>query len=326
VSRFVVYGAGAVGGVIGSRLFESGREVVLIARGAHRDAIARAGLRVESPEGVVTSPVRALAEPAALDWREDDVVLLTMKGQDTAAALGALEAAAPRSIAVVCAQNGVENERLALRRFAEVHSVVVQLPATHLEAGVVLAHSAPVPGCLDIGSYPDGPPTSAEEIAAALRDAGFVSQAREDISRWKYAKLLRNLANSVQALFGTLGEEVAEIMALARAEADAAFAAAGIDYVPDEKYDARHDRLITPMPVPGRDHGGGSSWQSLARGRGTIEANELNGEIVLLGRLHAVATAVNERLRVEALAAARCGERPGGRDPQRFLALLRAAR
>ena len=41
---------------------------------------------------------------------------------------------------------------------------------------------------------------------------------------------------------------------------------------------------------------GASSWQSLARGTGSIEADYLNGEIVLLGRLHGVATPVNAAL------------------------------
>ena len=41
---------------------------------------------------------------------------------------------------------------------------------------------------------------------------------------------------------------------------------------------------------------GGSSWQSLARGTGSIEAEFLNGEIVLLGALHGVATPVNALL------------------------------
>ncbi|NUT26811.1 MAG: ketopantoate reductase family protein, partial [Streptomyces sp.] len=42
--------------------------------------------------------------------------------------------------------------------------------------------------------------------------------------------------------------------------------------------------------------GGGSSWQSLTRGTGTIEADYLNGEIALLGRLHGVPTPLNELL------------------------------
>src|SRR5580704_11029066 len=151
--RFIVYGAGAIGGSIGSRLFEHGHDVVLIARGAHREAIARAGLRFETPDGVLVQPIAVVALHEEIAWRDDDVVLVTVKSQDTAGVLERLEVAAGPDVAVACVQNGVENERAALRRFADVYSVVVQLPATHLEAGVVVAHSSPVTGSLDIGRY-----------------------------------------------------------------------------------------------------------------------------------------------------------------------------
>ena len=58
------------------------------------------------------------------------------------------------------------------------------------------------------------------------------------------------------------------------------------------------------VPIDGQDRGGGSTWQSLARG-GAVEADYLNGEIVLLGRLHGVPTPVNELLQRAANAAAR---------------------
>ena len=324
MERTVVYGAGAVGGVIGNRLSRSGCDIVLIARGAHREAIARDGLRVESPAGAQLTHIPVVGAPDEITWAGDELVMLTMKGQDTEAALDALEAVAPASVAIACVQNGVENERLALRRFATVYSVVVQLPSTHLEPGLVVEHSAPVPGSLDLGCYPDGVDDGARKLAAMLRDAGFSSEARADISRWKYSKLLRNLNNSVHALFGTV-DGAAEIRDRALAEALAVLDAAGIDHVGDEEYDARHDRLITIAPVPGRVHTGGSSWQSLARATGSIEANQLNGEIVLLGRLHGLATPVNYALCREALAAARLASPPGGHDQARFLAALDGA-
>jgi len=322
MERIVVYGAGAVGGVIGSRLFASGRDVVAIARGPHREAIARDGLRIESAAGVKVARIPVVGAPGEISWRGDELVVLTMKGQDTEVALDALEAVAPPTIAIACAQNGVENERLALRRFATVYSIVVQLPATHLDPGIVVEHSAPVPGSLDLGRYPDAVDAGARRLASLLRDGGFSSEALADISRWKYAKLLRNLNNSVQALFGLGEEETAEIRRRALAEALAALAAAGIEIIGDAEYDARHDRLITIEPVPGYPHGGGSSWQSLARSSGSIEANQLNGEIVLLGRLNGVPTPVNEGLRRAAVAAARTAAAPGGHDPARFLATL----
>jgi 2-dehydropantoate 2-reductase len=46
-------------------------------------------------------------------------------------------------------------------------------------------------------------------------------------------------------------------------------------------------------PVHGSGHANSSSWQSLQRGTGTIETDFLNGEIVLLGRLHGIPTPVN---------------------------------
>ena len=208
-----------------------------------------------------------------------------------------------------------------MRRFASVYSIVVQLPATHLEPGLVVEHSAPVPGSLDLGRYPGSVDAGAEQLAHMLSDAGFSSEPRADISRWKYSKLLRNLGNSVHALFGMLDGEVRE---RALGEALAVLDAAGIEYVGDEEYDARHDKLITIEPVPGQPHTGGSSWQSLARGSGSIESNQLNGEIVLLGRLHGVPTPVNEALRRAAIEAAHSEAPPGGRDRARFLAALDA--
>ncbi len=321
MTRFVVYGAGAVGGVIGSRLFEHGHEVVLIARGEHRERIASDGLRLEAPGGVLVQRIAVCEGPEQIVWRPGDVVLLTVKGTDTLAALERLGAAAGPDVAVACVQNGVENERVALRRFAEVYSVVVQLPSTHLEPGVVIAHSAPLSGSLDIGRYPDGPPGRAVEIAAAFERSGFASRALSDISRWKYAKFLRNVHNAVEALFGP-GDRAPEVARRAGAEARAALVAAGIDHVGDEEYQERFDRLIRSLPVAGRPRGGGSTWQSLTRRAGTVEVDMLNGEVVLLGRLHGVPTPVNELLRRLAVADARAGAPPGGHTESGFLELL----
>ena len=76
--RLVVFGAGAVGGVVGALLHRSGHDVVLIARGDHLTAIQRDGLRLVSPTSASVEQVRAVATPADVDWRVDDVVLLAV--------------------------------------------------------------------------------------------------------------------------------------------------------------------------------------------------------------------------------------------------------
>src|SRR4051794_6341220 len=113
--RYIIYGAGAVGGVIGARLFQQGHDVVLIARGSHLDAIRSRRLTLETPDGPASLAILAVAHPSELHFNSDDLVLLTMKTQDTPSALDDLRATAGAEIPVVCAQNGVENERLAAR-------------------------------------------------------------------------------------------------------------------------------------------------------------------------------------------------------------------
>ena len=102
--RFVVYGAGAVGGVVAARLHQAGREVAVIARGAHFLAIRDRGLILQEPHGRTALRVEAADGPGRLRWDPDDVVLLAVKSQDTAGALSALAGCAPARPANVCRQ------------------------------------------------------------------------------------------------------------------------------------------------------------------------------------------------------------------------------
>ncbi len=301
-----MFGAGAVGGVIAGRLFEHGTEVVALARGAHYEAMRDNGMRLVDPDHKVTLPIPVVDDPAHIEWRADDVVVITTKTQDSDDAFSALAAAAGSGVPVVCAQNGVENERLALRRFEHVYGICVMLPAEHLEPGVVAASSAPVSGLLDIGRYPSGTDDVAIRLATALSAATFESIPRPDVMRWKYRKLLMNLANAVEALCEP-GDEANELARRARREGTAVLAAAGIDVASiEEDRDRRGDRL-----TPRLARGGGSTWQSLRRGTGRLETDYLNGEIALLARIYGTAAPVNELLQTAANDAARRNLPPG---------------
>lgn len=319
--RFIVLGAGAVGGVVGGRLFEHGHDVVLVARGEHAHVLATSGLTLASALGVVKLRIPAADGIDKVDWRGDEVVLLAVKSQDTEQALRELIAAAPPSAPLVCVQNGVANEPAALRHFANVYAICVMCPATHLEPGVVVAESSPVTALLDIGRYPNGLDATADAIAAALSDSTMESVPRYDIMRWKYAKLLRNLGNAVDALCGPAGRS-SKVTELARQEGEACLLAAGIDYASDEEDRARRADRLHPTDVVGHDRGGSSSWQSLARSQGSIEADYLNGEVVLLGRLHGVPTPVNELLQYLTNQEARALAKPGSMTPEAILSLL----
>lgn len=305
--RFVVFGAGAIGGVVGARLHQAGHPVSLIARGAHLAAIREPGLTVEEPAGRSVLSIDAFGAPGELAWEGDEVVLMATKSQDTDGALGALRAAAPPHTPIVCMQNGVANERSALRLFDNVFGAVVMVPAAHIEPGVVESHASRLTGIVDVGRYPSGAGETAEAIAAALREARFDSCARDDVMRLKHAKLLLNLGNAVGAVCKPAPENE-RVLEAVREEGRAALTAAGIEFHAPEVEDVtgRWKRI----GVQSDRRSGSSTWQSLARHTGEVETDYLNGEIVLLGRLHGVETPVNDALCRLASRLAREGAEP----------------
>lgn len=298
LERFIVFGAGAVGGVVGARLAQSGHDVALVARGPHRDAVERSGLRIDDPDASATLELAVTDDVATLDPGPGDVVLVTVKSQHTPTAIEALSPYAP-DLPVVCLQNGTSNEAALLRVFREVYAVPVMLPATFLEPGVVQIASAPTSGILDVGRFPSGLDERAGAISAAFAASTFESVPRPAPMRWKWRKLMLNLTNAITAACGSLSG-CRPILEAVWAEADAVVDAAGIDIAtPEEEQERRGDHL-TLRPVGGSEPRQGSSWQSLARGTGNIEVDFLNGEIVLQGRLHGVPTPVNEGLQLVA--------------------------
>ena len=172
----------------------------------------------------------------------------------------------------------------------------------------------PISGLLDIGRYPDGVDGTATEIADALRSARFESVARPDIMRWKYTKLLMNLGNAVDATCAP-SEAAANsscVTRVARALRPSTQPASNTRRrTKTASAEATCSRI---RPIEGSGRGGGSTWQSLARGTGAIEADYLNGEIVRIGREHGVATPVNERVRTFANEMARRRAEPRSAD------------
>lgn len=292
--RIIVYGVGAVGGTIAARLALSGVEVAGIARGAMLDAIRAGGLALTTSGGTETAHFPCYADPAELEIGDDDVILLTMKSQDTEGALERLRAAGAYRQPVVCAQNGVVNERMALRYFPNVYGMVVMLPAQFTTPGAVECFGAPRLGVFDVGRYPRGSDAVADRLSVLLNGAGFDCAPHDDVMVNKYGKLLLNVGNMVGAALGTPARFGSWYDA-ARQEAAAVYQAAGITYGDVDFGSARRD-LMQVVDIPGRERTGSSTLQSLLRGTGSIEADALNGEIVLLGRLHGVPTPVNAAL------------------------------
>ena len=308
--RYVVIGAGAIGGVLGGRLFQHGHDVLLVARGENYRTLAREGLRLASPETVDQLTVPVADGTSAVSFRADDVIVLAVKGQDTEEVLRGLSAAAPPSVRIICAQNGVENERLAARHFADVYAMCVLCPSAHLAPGSVEVFAGPRGGVFDLGRWPQRVDGVSEIVAADLEASNLLARSRSDVGLMKWGKLMSNLFNSYEALCGSGGAK-SEFTRRVRDEAVAVLTEEGVDVRAGEALVRERGSLINYQPVAGQQRGGGSSWQSLARGKGDIETDFLNGEIVLLGRMYGIATPANEILQRRANEAARQKLKPG---------------
>jgi 2-dehydropantoate 2-reductase len=107
-----VYGAGAIGGITGARLAQAGHDVLLVDKAEdHVAAMNAHGLTIESREGSVTIPVRAIT-PGALGGGLE-LVLLAVKSQDTPAALEVLKTRLAADGTIVSLQNGLNEEVIA---------------------------------------------------------------------------------------------------------------------------------------------------------------------------------------------------------------------
>ena len=317
--RYVVYGAGAVGGVVGSRLHLAGSPVTLVARGEHLAAIRARGLTLDAGDGRHRIDAPATDTAADIGWTDDTVVLLAVKSHQAMVALADLRAHAPAGVPVVCVTNGIATEVAALRLFARTYAVCVMLPASHLEPGVVVASCHPTPAILDIGRFPDGTDSVSAAVAADLRAATIESVERVDIMSMKRRKLLTNLGNGVDASFAQ-GEAADELAARAQAEGEQVLAAAGVSLTTAEEDRERRGSVLQRRPDLERR--GGSTWQSLARGTGDSEIDYLGGEIVLQGRLLGVPTPVNEAVVAATRALAYAGDPARSLDAAEVLARL----
>lgn len=187
--RIAVIGAGGVGGYFGARLAASGVEVIFVARGAHLDALRTRGLQVHSPKGHVHLPrVTATDDPGAVG--PVDVVLLTVKMYDLAAASKTLSPLIASRTVVVTLQNGVE----------AVEIVAAEVPRAHVAGGVayvgavisepgVIRHTAL--DSLIFGELDGYRSERLDRLEAACLRAGFTARVSDDIQIDLWSKFTR---------------------------------------------------------------------------------------------------------------------------------------
>lgn len=330
VTRYVIIGAGAIGGGLGGRLHQAGRSAVLVARGEHLAALRSSGLRMRTPEEDLMLPVPTVGGPSELALRLDDVLVLATKTQQAPAALVdwadapvAGGGTAGERLPIVTATNGVAAEDMALRYFARVYGAVVWMWAAHLTPGEVVLEGVPRTGVFHVGPVPTRPH---DEVTHRIREDWTAARMRvalpDDVLPWKYRKLLSNVGNAFQALLGRAAG-MGRLVRAAEEEGRAVLDAAGIAYTSDADHAAARADSFEVRPVPGfEDVLGGSTWQSLARGTGNVETDYLNGEIVRIARRTGRDAPINATVAALVRQAAVRGHQPGEMTLEQLSSLL----
>ncbi|GAA1851930.1 hypothetical protein GCM10009836_34940 [Pseudonocardia ailaonensis] len=303
----------------------------MVARGAQLDALRAGPLRQVRPEGERLVDVAVAGGPDEVDLRPGDVLVLASKSQDTDPTLAEWAwqpvAGGPDSAAevlpVVTLQNGLDSERIAVRRFATVYGAVILSPAGYLTPGEVLSPAAPTVGVVTIGRFPEGRDERLDAIAADLNAARHLTAVVDDIPRRKAGKLLMIIGNALDALYPASPDRERAVRLL-RDEALDVYAAAGVEPVSPTSDTGLDLSTFRRQELPGRTATGMSTWQSVQRG-GAVETDFLNGEISLLGRLHGVPTPHNDAVTARVHRAVREGAAAGSLPAEDLHATLPSA-
>jgi 2-dehydropantoate 2-reductase len=290
----VVYGAGAVGSLVGVRLHESGVGVRLIARPAQAEAINSNGLLVKCRGEALQVRVPATTSLAGTA----DIILLTVKSQDVRDACGDI-ARLGSDATVVTMQNGVRSDSEAAELLGRDRIVgcVLNISATYLEPGVVEQNTGAL---LQVGApFPES--AARVDAVLALLSPSLKTEHVPDIARARWTKLMANLNNAIMAITGLpIGKALRHpgltrlsIATIREGVRTAQLGGFGLD----QSRRARTFRLMSTLPMSlsyrlfgGRLAGnfppdstyGPSTLQSLQRGSSS-ELEYLNGEIVTLG-------------------------------------------
>ncbi len=293
--EILVYGAGALGSVIGGLLAQA-HDVTLVGRDPHMRRIRAGGLRIE---GEIETTVRPRAVTEGND-QTADLALVTTKAYDVDDAARALGTGA---YDVVCPlSNGLTEERLVAAVDATVLAGTASYGARFDEPGRVRCTGI---GEIVVGALEGGPAPAAERVRRAFDAAGIEATAASDMPRRRFEKLAVNAGingpsalarldngRSVAGPTGDVAREAArEVARIARA--------AGIDLGDDEAVAA----LETVATATAGNHS--SMREDVERGRPT-EVDAIYGAVV--DRAADVGTPVPT---CETLAALLCGWEAG---------------
>lgn len=288
--KWIVLGAGGVGGYFGGRLAQAGEEVWFVARGEHLAALRRDGLRVESILGdFAVEPAGAVGDPA--EAGPADAVLVAVKAWQTEEAASAVRPAVGPGTVVVSLQNGATAAEEIGAVVGMEHLLGGTCRIVSLLASPGVVRHAGIEPTVTVGELDGRRSERLERLASALRRCqGVEAVVSDDIQRdiWKKFLFISAMSGVGAATrvgagrFRSLAESRALLVAAMR-EVEAVARARGVALADDVV-----DRTL--RFVDGLPEGTTASMQRDVMSGLPSELEAQNGAVVRLGRELGVAT------------------------------------
>jgi len=210
--KFLIAGAGAIGGYLGARMARAGQDVTLFARGLHLRAMQEHGLRVISAEGDFEVHPRVIGDLA--EAGPVDVIFLGVKAHSLTQLAPQVQPLIGENTTVVSTQNGIpwwyDIAGVHLERVDPGGAIAAAIPAARVIGSLAyFATDIPEPGVIrhtegnriTVGE-PDGTRSDrAKAISEALMQAGLRCPVTQKIRMEIWVKLMGNVAfNPISAL------------------------------------------------------------------------------------------------------------------------------
>lgn len=212
--RIAVIGAGAIGSVIGAALAQTGRDVVLVARGRRLAALRASPLRIESNGSVRDVPVPSCAASELGDGAIG-LAICCVKTNDLELALQGVRNALRPGAVVLTLQNGVEAYKVATQVLPDAAIVAGRMHGFFEISGDVVRHVG-VPLSILLGS-PQGNVDAEQAVVAVLAGSGIAVDVCADITLALWEKFL--LAASLGSVGAALATPAGQVLATAQGEA-----------------------------------------------------------------------------------------------------------
>lgn len=304
MNRYLIFGAGAVGTLLGGLLAQAGHSVVFVGRSNNVEHIKQEGIQIQGLWGnhqAAPQPAYESIKSIPISERDFDQIFICTKAFDTANAIDSCFPVINKFTKVIPFQNGYGNCQIVAERIGWKQT---------LGARVITGVELKSPGQIEVTVHADAirighylnqwGMKDLEAIVQPMQEAGIWVEATDQLEQFIWAKLLYNAAlNPMGALLGVTYGNLAEndstrqVMEQIVEEAFMVTQSHEIEHFwpgPQEYLEAFYNQMVptTAKHFP-------SMLRDLERKKRT-EIDAINGAIATLGQERNILTPVNDTI------------------------------